>query len=65
MVPTIERLEDIPNTIVGEGPHWDEDTQSLFFVDIMGSKIHKYVPVTKKHSQASVTTVTGEDTSIF
>lgn len=66
MTPTIERLEHIPNTVVGEGPHWDEDTQCLFFVDIFGNNIHKYVPITKKHTQASVNTVTpGEETSIF
>lgn len=59
MTPTIERLEHIPNTVVGEGPHWDGDTQSLIFVDIFGSSIHKYVPATKKHTRASIKIVTS------
>ncbi|XP_044267326.1 regucalcin-like isoform X1 [Tribolium madens] len=39
---------------LGEGPHWDAETQSLYFVDIYGKAIHKYVPATKKHTKAVI-----------
>ena len=27
---------------IGEGPHWDEKSQSLFYVDISSKEIHKF-----------------------
>ena len=33
---------------VGEGPHWDEKTQRLLYVDIMAGDVHIYDPVTQK-----------------
>lgn len=54
MVPTVERIEDIDTVELGEGPHWDADTQSLYFVDIFGTAIHKYVPATKQHTKAVI-----------
>jgi len=30
--------------ILGEGPHWDIETQSLYFLDIEGSVIYNYCP---------------------
>lgn len=39
---------------LGEGPHWDVDTQSLYFVDIIDSFICKYTPSTKKFSKAQI-----------
>lgn len=39
---------------LGEGPHWDATTQSLYFVDIFGKSIHKYVPSTKVHKKAVI-----------
>lgn len=52
MAPVVERIKDIPNIDLGEGPYWDIETQSLFFVDIVGKAIHKYVPSTGKHTKA-------------
>ena len=26
----------------GEGPHWNEESQSLYFVDILGKKVLKW-----------------------
>jgi gluconolactonase len=54
MNPKVERLENIPSVELGEGPHWDADTQSLYFVDIFGHAIHKYVPATQKHTKAII-----------
>ncbi|KAF7285022.1 hypothetical protein GWI33_012336 [Rhynchophorus ferrugineus] len=52
MAPVVEKIQEIPNIQLGEGPHWDIATQSLYFVDIFGKAIHKYVPATGKHTKA-------------
>lgn len=54
MAPKVELIEEISTVELGEGPHWDADTQSLYFVDIFGEAIHKYVPSTKKHTKAVI-----------
>lgn len=54
MAPKVERVSEIGTIELGEGPHWDADTQSLYFVDIFGKAIHKYVPATKKHTKAVI-----------
>lgn len=40
--------------LTGEGPHWDEKTQSLYFVDIPGQTINKYDSKTGLHTQAKI-----------
>lgn len=52
MAPVIERV--VESVELGEGPHWDAATQSLYFVDIFGKAIHRYVPKTKKHTKAVI-----------
>lgn len=54
MAPKVERIQDIETVELGEGPHWDAETQSLYFVDIFGEAIHKYVPRTRKHTKAII-----------
>lgn len=39
---------------LGEGPHWDEETQSLYLVDIHDGSIVKYDPKTGSHKKAKV-----------
>jgi sugar lactone lactonase YvrE len=39
---------------LGEGPHWDECKQILYFVDMTGFAVHTYDPATKKHTKAKV-----------
>ncbi|KAJ8918475.1 hypothetical protein NQ315_008172 [Exocentrus adspersus] len=51
MVPKVEKL-NIEPLLLAEGPHWDSDTQSLYFVDLNGHGIHKYVPSTNEHTKA-------------
>ncbi|XP_017463957.1 PREDICTED: regucalcin-like [Rhagoletis zephyria] len=38
------KLEELPNShgLLGEGPHWDIETQSLYFVDIDNAKLFRY-----------------------
>ncbi|KAF6211720.1 hypothetical protein GE061_012235 [Apolygus lucorum] len=47
MKPKIERLP-IEAVGLGEGPHWDVESQSLFFVDLRVGKIHMYTPATNR-----------------
>lgn len=51
MAPKIERVTD--HVELGEGPHWDEKTQSLYYVDVIGKNILKYTPKTNKLTKAS------------
>lgn len=37
--------------ILGEGPHWSEERQNLFFVDIIGYAVHRYDPATRNDYQ--------------
>ncbi|CAH0720265.1 unnamed protein product, partial [Brenthis ino] len=39
---------------LGEGPHWDERQKALFFVNIKGFSIHKYVPATEQHTKTKL-----------
>ncbi|XP_054738925.1 regucalcin-like [Anastrepha obliqua] len=38
------KIEQLPNSygLLGEGPHWDIETQSLYFVDIDNAKLFRY-----------------------
>ncbi|RZC37252.1 SGL domain containing protein [Asbolus verrucosus] len=54
MAPKVERIID--SVELGEGPHWDVESQSLYFVDIYGKAIHRYIPATKKHTKAVIGT---------
>jgi len=42
----ISRVGDVTCKL-GEGPVWDPQDQALYFVDVMGSKIHRYAPATE------------------
>jgi gluconolactonase len=48
----LERV--VENCVLGEGPHWDVATQTLYLVDIGGKSILKYTPETGKVAKASV-----------
>lgn len=49
---TVEKL--CGNFKLGEAPHWDDKNQILYFVDINGYSIHRYVPATKQHTSSYV-----------
>jgi len=39
---------------LGEGPHWDIPSQSLYYVDIRENSIHKYTPSTNEHTKVRI-----------
>ncbi|PSN53206.1 hypothetical protein C0J52_04508 [Blattella germanica] len=56
--PKVEQIAS--SVILGEGPHWDHNAQALYYVDIKGSTVNKYVPATKKHTTVKIGTM-GRD----
>ncbi|KAG8223584.1 hypothetical protein J437_LFUL004102 [Ladona fulva] len=47
--PKVERIA--PSCILGEGPHWDEKTQKLYYIDIDGAAVLRHDPKTGKNSK--------------
>lgn len=39
---------------LGEGPHWDPSTESVYFVDLHQGKINRYHPKTKSYYYAVI-----------
>ncbi|CAH0557443.1 unnamed protein product [Brassicogethes aeneus] len=52
MAPVIEIITE--RATLGEGPHWDEALQCLYYVDIFGQTINKFVPSTGVHTKAKI-----------
>lgn len=52
MAPVVEVVTE--RVTLGEGPHWDVESQCLYYVDILGQAIHKYVPSTNKHTKVKI-----------
>lgn len=50
------KVEQLPGplAVLGEGPTWDADTQSLYYVDIMGSAILRYDRAENKTYRATI-----------
>jgi gluconolactonase len=47
------KIEQITKPVIlGEGPHWDEGKQVLYFVSIFDKSIHKYDPSTNVETRA-------------
>ncbi|XP_077986233.1 regucalcin-like [Glandiceps talaboti] len=58
------------STVVGkigvliEGPHWDDDTQTLLFVNIHGPSVHRWNPATNEHHKVVLKDVTTVGTIV-
>ncbi|XP_021924406.1 regucalcin-like isoform X2 [Zootermopsis nevadensis] len=50
--PKVEKIS--APVSLGEGPHWDHDAETLYYVDIKGPTVHKYVPATNKHTAVKI-----------
>lgn len=50
------KVEQLPSplTVLGEGPHWDSETQNLYFNDIYGGTINRYCITENKTYSATV-----------
>lgn len=38
----VEQITSAPLSVLGEGPHWDIERQSLYYNDIYGGSIHRF-----------------------
>ncbi|CAG5002694.1 unnamed protein product [Parnassius apollo] len=52
MSVTIEKITE--PLLLGEGPHWDDRKQALYFVSIKQKTIHKYVPASGTHTKTQL-----------
>ncbi|KAE8742989.1 regulacin-like (variant) [Frankliniella occidentalis] len=57
MAPVVAKVCE-PVTL-GEGPHWDAASKSLYYVDIEGKKLMKYVPATKERTAVTLDDLVG------
>lgn len=44
----IERAGSLPRCTLGEGPHWDQESESLLYVDIPNHSVFRYYPATDR-----------------
>ncbi|KAJ3654204.1 hypothetical protein Zmor_013408 [Zophobas morio] len=51
-MPTVEKVTE--SCGLGEGPHWDASSQSLFLVDVPRKQILKYTPSTNKLTKVTL-----------
>lgn len=49
MAVSVQKI--IEPLLIGEGPHWDEDTQALYFVGTNEQTIHKWKLETGVHTK--------------
>ncbi|KAK3912985.1 Regucalcin [Frankliniella fusca] len=57
MAPVVEKVCEPVN--LGEGPHWDATSGALYYVDIEGKKLFKYVPATKQRTAVTLDDLVG------
>ena len=50
----VEIVKKHAASTTGEGPHWDETTQSLLYVDIVASGIHQWNPETNEEKHVKM-----------
>lgn len=52
----VELVKSTPKSVLGEGPHWDAETQSLYYIDIYGTEysILRYSPAENKTYGATI-----------
>ncbi len=53
MQNTLKIVSEV-ESLLGEGPCWDDQYQLLYWIDILGKKIHRYDPVTEKTDSINV-----------
>lgn len=53
MAYKVEQL-NAPLAILGEGPHWDYETQDLYYIDIYGGTVNRYCMTENKTYTATI-----------
>lgn len=49
----VEQL-NAPLSVLGEGPHWDDETQNLYYIDIYGGTVNRYCMAENKTYTATI-----------
>lgn len=52
MAPVVEVISE--RLTLGEGPHWDVETQSLYYIDIFGQTLYKHTPSTSTTTKVKI-----------
>ncbi|CAL8113459.1 unnamed protein product [Orchesella dallaii] len=47
-------VQTVSNSSLSEGPHWNADKQELYYVDITGQFVNRYVPATGERTRARI-----------
>ncbi|CAL8113457.1 unnamed protein product [Orchesella dallaii] len=47
-------VQTVSNCGLGEGPHWNADKQELYYVDISGQFVNRYVPATGERTRVRI-----------
>ncbi|CAL8113463.1 unnamed protein product [Orchesella dallaii] len=47
-------VQTVSTSLVGEGPHWNADKQELYYVDIYGRSVNRYVPATGERTRVGI-----------
>lgn len=50
---------------LGEGPHWDEKNQQLFYVDILDKGIQRFVPATGEKYKVTISKLFAKSSIYF
>lgn len=53
MAYKVEQL-NAPLSVLGEGPHWDVETQDLYYIDIYGGTVNRYCMTENKTYTATI-----------
>lgn len=50
------KIEAIPGDrlTLGESPHWDAESKTLYFPDAHGNALHRYIPATNEHTKVNL-----------
>lgn len=56
----VEQL-NAPLSVLGEGPHWDAETNDLYYIDIYGGTVNRYCMTEDKTYSATI----GEDKGLL
>jgi sugar lactone lactonase YvrE len=55
----------VSKTLLGEGPHWDEKSKKLYYVDILRNTVFSYDPVTSIEAKIVIGKCANTNINVF